>query len=165
MASGKRTRRARGMPARNAFFTIASSLRSSPSEQSFGQEDQDEDEDDETEGVLVAEADVDRAERLGETEDEASEDGSRDVPHSAQDRDDEGLGRERAADLRVEVVDGVQQRSGSSDERGAEAEGDVGDLLGVDPHERGGSLVLSRGADHPSGVRLAEEKEERRAQE
>src|SRR6266508_6406654 len=173
--SGRRASAARQTPPTRDFFIILLPLlagegwsegsRPSLSEQSIRQENQDEDEDDETKGVLIAETDVDRAERFGQTEDEASEDGARDVSHPAQDRDDEGLGRERSADLRIEVIHGVEQRSRRPDEPGAEPEGDVGDLLRVDPHQRGGPLVLRGGANHPPDVRLSEEEKQSGSEE
>src|SRR5664279_5359927 len=130
-----------------------------PAEEAAGHEDQDEDENDEAEGVLVPERDVHGAERLREPEHEASQDGARNVSEAAEDGDDERLARELAPDLRVEVVDRVEERARSSDERGSDPERDVGDSLRVDPHQRGGTLVLGGGADHPPGVGLRKEDE------
>src|SRR5512135_2860155 len=134
-------------------------------EEAAGQEDEDEDEDDEAEGVLVAERDVDRAEGFREPEDDAAEDGPRDVAETPEDRDDERLQRERPADLGKQVVDGREERSGGAHEGGAETERDVRDPLRVDAHEGRGTRVLRGRADHPAEVRVPEEKEQGAAQD
>src|ERR1039458_1495372 len=165
VSSGIRRTAATGRRPRRLFLDMSRPLGPPPAEQAPGHEDQDKDEDDEAESVLVPERDVDGAERFREPQHEASQNGARDVSEAAEDGDDERLVRERAADLRVEVVDRVEERARGADERGAEPERDVGDALRVDPHQSGGTLVLGGGADHPPGVGLRQEEEERGAQD
>src|SRR5579864_8340415 len=88
---GGRAPRRRGGGTSSRLSDSTRRLRPPLSEKAFRKKDQDEHEDDESEGVLVAEADVDGAERFGEAEHEASQHRARDVPHPAEDGDDERL--------------------------------------------------------------------------
>src|SRR5215510_1938097 len=120
-------------------------------------EEENEEEDDEADGVLVGDGDVDGAQRLHEPQQDPARNGARDGSEPAEHHDDEALGDEELAHRGIEIKGWGEEHASGARERAAEAEGDHGDAVDVDPHEGGRLGILAGGADGAAGIRPREE--------
>src|SRR5215475_11522572 len=120
-------------------------------------EQENEKEDDEADGVLVGDGDVDGAQRLHEPQQDPARNGARDGSEPAEHHDDEALGDEELAYRGIEIKGWGEEHASGARERAAEAEGEHGDAVDVDPHEGGRLRILAGGADGAAGIRPREE--------
>src|ERR1700738_3139028 len=126
-------------------------LRAEPDDEQVEQED---------DRVLVGGVEEVAAQRLHQTDQDPGDERARDAAESAQRDDGEGDGPEEAAHLRIDIVIHREEAACDPDQRGADAERERVDAVGVDPHEQRRVAVHLGGEDGLARPRPVQEEGE-----